>query len=132
MTEAITVEGISKISSPISNGENTLRDPKGHFIAGCKGISTGRPAGSRDLWNELYDALRKSERKHKRSFASRLIELGWTETESAWKVAEKFYSDLPRDPERTSGITINILYGSNPRLMRVAQAREELLTHATA
>lgn len=67
------------------------------FVKGVSGNPAGKPKGTRDMWPELYSALRKVEKRKKKLFAERLVEMAWDNPKIAIGLADKFFADLPKD-----------------------------------
>lgn len=103
----------TKTSTKGSNQESsTHKNPPGNprWKKGVSGNPAGRPSGARDLWPELYEALRTVEEKKKKLFAVRLVELSWNNPHCAVALAKKFWPDLTQDTNPRPSI-VNIVYG---------------------
>lgn len=92
----------------IGSKSDPNRISKGLFGPGNNANPKGRPAGSRDLWTELFDAMRQVEKEKKEKFAHMLMRTCWDNPKVAVAMSKKFWADRTEEMGASSPSIINV------------------------
>lgn len=106
---ATVVEDVRASSERAAEGSVTTVEKRPYLYQPGHAPTGGRPKGSRDLWPQFYEAMRKVEKEKAINMFVHAWKLALTDSKLLAKMLDKLVPNLTNEVGNKGSVTINIL-----------------------